>query len=125
AVRGQPAADVSDDVRLAPAAARVLALDVHDVAVVENGHLRREAGPARELAHRGPADLAHRELVQIGVAELRHTEVETPRATVGGRRDEAAPLEYLQEIGHARPGSTQPLGQLPRGQAVLPAVDEE
>src|SRR5207245_501476 len=59
AVRRQPAPDVRRHVRLAAAAARVLALDVHDVAVVEDGHLRREAGPPRQLAHRGPADLPH------------------------------------------------------------------
>ena len=63
--------------------------------------------------------------MQVRVAELRDAEVETPGVPVGGRRDEAASLEDLQKIGHARPGSTQPLGQLPRGEPVLAPVDEQ
>src|SRR5205807_398825 len=92
AVRRQPAADVADDVRLADPPTRVLPFDVDDVAVVEDGHLRGEAGAPRELAHRGPADLAHRELVQVRVAKLRDAEVETPAVSVDGRRYEAAML---------------------------------
>src|SRR5258708_6268424 len=95
AVRGQAAADVRHHVRLAQRAARVLALDVHDVGVIEHRHLRREAGPARQLAHRRAADLAHRELVQVRVAELRDAEIQPPPVSVRGRRDEPAVLEDL------------------------------
>jgi hypothetical protein len=125
AVRGQPAPDVRRHVRLISALARILALDVDDVGVIEDRHLRREAGAARELAHRGPPDLADRELVEVRVAELRDAKVEAPAVPLGGRRDEAAVLEHLQEVRDARPRSAEQLRQLARGEAVLAALDEE
>jgi len=119
------AANIRNDVRLAAPAARVLALDVHDVGVIEDSHLRCQAGPARELAHRRAADLAHRELVQVRVAELRDAEVEAPAVAFRGRRNEPSALEHLEQIRHARARRAEPLGELAGRQAVLAALDEK
>ena len=111
--------------RLADPPTRVLPFDVDDVAVVEDSHLRGETGAPRELAHRGPADLAHRELVQVRVAKLRDAEVETPAVSVDGRRYEAAMLQHLEKIRDARPRRGKAVGELARGQAVLATLDEQ
>jgi hypothetical protein len=125
AVRRQPASDVGHHVRLDAAAARVLALDVHDVAAIEDRHLCREPRPPRQLAHRGPPHLAHREFVKVRVPELRDAKVEPPAITCGGRRDEAAVLKHAQEIGDAGPRGAEQLRELARGEAVLATLDEE
>ena len=111
--------------RLAPTAARVLPFDVHDVGVIEHGHLCGQAGPAGQLAHRGAADLAHGELVQVRIAELRHAEVQSPAVALGRGRDEPAVLEHFEQIGHARTRRAEHLRELARGEAVLAALDEE
>src|SRR5207245_1322310 len=125
AARRLPAADGAVDGRLADPPARVLPFEVVNVAVVEDSHLRGETGAPRELAHRGPADLAHRELVQVRVAKLRDAEVETPAVSVDGRRYEAAMLQHLEKIRDARPRRGKAVGELARGQAVLATLDEQ
>ena len=111
--------------RLDPTAARVLALDVDDVAMIENGHLCREAGPARELSHRGPPHFADREFVEVRIPELRDAEIEPPAVALGGGRDEAALLKHPQEIRDAGPRSAEQLRELARSKAVLAALDQE
>src|SRR5438309_1480806 len=125
AVGRQTAADVGDHVGLAEAAARVLALDVHDVAVIEYRHLRGEPGATRELAHRGPPDFAHGELVEVRVAELRDAEVQTPAVPLGSRRDETFVFEDFEQIGHTRTRRTEQMRKLTRCQSILPSLDEE